>query len=514
MNRLHLDTCTTRFDVCGPLASEDFVEALRGRSISAAGSLCHPRIQALLGEALHPGALHCTIAPMAEPSGTPPSSIPPELSSSAPAENVAAPPHSNVREPDLNSEGAQVFPAVFSFLLVVIAACLGLLLQWRSEERQAASSGAVPRPQWMGEYVMASRNGRKHRDVNVDMRVSLEQLWRADSVAVRYERDVACVHCHGQGGMGHVPCNVCGGRGSRTVVNRAMGMIQQMACQACGGRGHTHATRCPHCGGRGSVRERVHNDLQLSPGLQGGDVVRVLGAGDQNPSSTVLPGDLVVSLTEDFSDYPHITRCSPSVAACVAHGVGHDRSTHLHAEIYVSLAESLLGFSREIGHPSGEDALVHVEAGVTQPGHTMVLRGKGLPSRSSWFEARTMHSQSGASVMELQHQGEWDAIRQEVVAARGAKDGDSSAAAVADASHPSLAKFAAASLGVSASPSLPLLWLGEIPLPRILCSVPLVSTIVGCRSAAVEHGDLLVTVNVVFPGTLSREQVAVAEGLG
>jgi hypothetical protein len=262
------------------------------------------------------------------------------------------------------------------------------------------------------------------------------------------------------------------------------------------------------------VRERVHTEFQLSPGLQGGDVVRVLGAGDQNPSSTVLPGDLVVSLTEDFSDYPHITRCSPSVAACVAHGVGHDRSAHLHAEIYITLAEALLGFSREIGHPSGEDALVHVEAGVTQPGHTIVLRGKGLPARSSWFEARTMHAQSGASLMELQHQGEWDAIRQEAVTARVVKGGDSSTAAVADAPHPSLAKFAAASLGVSASPSLPLLGLGDIPMPRVMCSLPLVSTIAGCRSAAVEHGDLLVTVNVVFPGGLSREQFAVAEGFG
>lgn len=505
---------------------------------------------------------------------------------------------------DSGSGGTFVFN-LLGLLTLVLATSLGLLLQWRAEERRSATSGGLARPPWMGPYVMATRSGRKYKDVGAEIHASLENMWRSEAVAVRYRRQVPCPHCGGAGGR-REHCHTCGGRGIKTMVNRAMGVIHQVECPACHGQGYTLSSACHKCGGSGRHDEEGSEWAHLSPGLQGGDVIRVVGRGEAHPN---LPsGDLAISIHEDWSDFPHLSRCNPSIPACgegeMEGGVirGSVRSVDLYTEVSISLAEALNGFRREISHPSGVDVVLDTTATTTssssssggassffeekaaegsttqqhhhqreeamgtlglvasgvakdllprsvfsfffpsdrssalflsaqrgerpvvQPGSVLVFPGKGLPRRTSWFDARTLHAQQGEAIAELQEPEEWSNVVGQLAHWLRSNGNGGNRGKSGGIKKTSAALFAAMSKGAGGgSPVLPLLGIGDVPLPPQVCRIPVISTVVGCTGMGtgtgmgitddgdgsgrgIDYGDLVVKVNAVFPDSLSREQ--------
>ena len=183
---------------------------------------------------------------------------------------------------------------------------------------------------------------------------------------------------------------------------------------------------------------------------------------------------LGVRLRDDFRDFPQLTRCTPSLPACLAHESSGDRlAGHLHARVEVSLREAMLGFERVLQHPGGT---VSVRASsVTQPGQTIVLVGHGLPLRVPFFDARTLRNDAGARV-EVQSEFEL------------ARDGDA---------------LAIASAAAAGSPSALICAL----LPAILRPFmqPLLGISSACSSGGPAYGDLLITVDVRIPQDLSLE---------
>ena len=88
--------------------------------------------------------------------------------------------------------------------------------------------------------------------------------------------EVTCAFCRGTGTSRRRTCQVCGGRGVRTLrapvvrcaVCRGTGLTRgtsQLTCSACSGLGHVtipeDAVTCPACGGSG--RNREHPDSPL-----------------------------------------------------------------------------------------------------------------------------------------------------------------------------------------------------------------------------------------------------------
>lgn len=100
------------------------------------------------------------------------------------------------------------------------------------------------------------RGGRQRGpDAQVDMEVTLEDLFNGAQRQARISRNVICPKCRGTGAKDGetIKCKACGGRGVRLVQRQmAPGFVVQMqeACGECGGRGNIPKAACPHCGGK------------------------------------------------------------------------------------------------------------------------------------------------------------------------------------------------------------------------------------------------------------------------
>ena len=105
------------------------------------------------------------------------------------------------------------------------------------------------------------RGRQRGPDAQVDMEVTLEDLFNGAQRQARISRNVICPKCRGTGAKDGetIKCKACGGRGVRLVQRQmAPGFVVQMqeACGECGGRGNIPKAACPHCGGT-KVRGRA-----------------------------------------------------------------------------------------------------------------------------------------------------------------------------------------------------------------------------------------------------------------
>jgi DnaJ-class molecular chaperone len=95
---------------------------------------------------------------------------------------------------------------------------------------------------------------RKGNDAQVEIEVTLEELYNGGQRQARISRNVICPKCRGTGAKDgeQTTCTKCGGRGVRMVQQQmAPGFVVQMQeqCDACGGKGKMFKSKCPHCHG-------------------------------------------------------------------------------------------------------------------------------------------------------------------------------------------------------------------------------------------------------------------------
>ena len=122
----------------------------------------------------------------------------------------------------------------------------------------------------------------------------------ASSREVSFEAVRACEHCRGNGAEPGTPirtCETCGGAGQLRQVSRtAFGqMVRAVACDTCGGDGKIAETPCEVCDGRGrTVGERTF-DVEIPPGIENGQRIRISGAGHAGEAGG-RSGDLYVEV--------------------------------------------------------------------------------------------------------------------------------------------------------------------------------------------------------------------------
>jgi molecular chaperone DnaJ len=220
-----------------------------------------------------------------------------------------------------------------------------------------------------GGFESAFGTGRGQRgqvqgaDVVVAVAIDLGQAARGETVAVEYEADVRCEHCHGNGaepGTPIVTCPRCQGSGQLQAVSRtAFGQLVRTAlCDRCGGDGRVPERPCEVCSGAGKVAETRTLQVQVPAGIADGQRIRLSGrghAGDRGGPN----GDLyvVVRVRED----ERFVRDQDD----------------LHTVIDVPAPLAALGTTVQVPSLDG-DLPVEIPAG-TQPGETITLRARGLP---------------------------------------------------------------------------------------------------------------------------------------
>jgi molecular chaperone DnaJ len=209
------------------------------------------------------------------------------------------------------------------------------------------------------------------QDLRYDHEITLEQAYSGAEVELKVPAAMVCESCVGSGaspGTTPTPCVNCAGSGR---VRRSQGFFQlESTCPRCGGAGRVILDPCRACGGHGQVRRERVLQVRIPAGVDDGSRIRLAGEGDAGVRGGPR-GDLYIFLSvrphELFERDGLDLLCSMPVPMTTA---------ALGGEIE---APCLLGGENCDG---ANKIRVKIPEGA-QTGHTVRLRGRGMPSLRS-----------------------------------------------------------------------------------------------------------------------------------
>lgn len=208
--------------------------------------------------------------------------------------------------------------------------------------------------------------GRRRNDeqartasVTLPLHLTLEQLYKGETIEVEYERQVLCLNwemC-----MKNAPeCESAGVRVVRQQV--APGFVQQFQqrdprCIARGKQWKSDCKACPET----THPETISLTVEVPPGFRAKEKVTFEGVTDELPGHT--PGDLSFVIVEE------------------PHDVYHRDRDDLYKTIEIPLVDALTGFSLTLHHLDDKEFTVNV-VDVTECDHVLRVPGKGMPRRN------------------------------------------------------------------------------------------------------------------------------------
>lgn len=200
-------------------------------------------------------------------------------------------------------------------------------------------------------------------DLRFDLEIDFQTALFGGQKKIRINQLEACDTCSGSGvapGASVKTCSTCGGKGVVVqVVNTILGRMQQQSrCPTCGGTGTVVEKYCGSCDGKGVLKRSKKLNVNIPPGVQDGNRLRIRGEGDAGPKGGPS-GDLYVFLKVEAD--PRFRR----------------EGMDIYADTSVSYVDAILGSVLRIPTVDGEVDL-NLPAG-TQPGTTLRIEGKGAP---------------------------------------------------------------------------------------------------------------------------------------
>ena len=228
-------------------------------------------------------------------------------------------------------------------------------------------------PPGFGGGAGGPKRPRRGRDEEQKYEVTLEELYKGKTVKFASTKNVICSHCKGSGGKEKAKpqtCERCKGNGV-TVGLRSVGpglvTQERMICDACEGTGKVfkEKDRCKKCKGKRTTPEKKVLEIYIPRGAREGERIVLEGEADQVPDQT--PGDIVFTLQEED------------------HEIFQRAGDDLSAELNITLAEALCGFSRVVlKHLDGRGIhLNHSRGKVLRPGQILKVDGEGMPLKKS-----------------------------------------------------------------------------------------------------------------------------------
>jgi molecular chaperone DnaJ len=197
-------------------------------------------------------------------------------------------------------------------------------------------------------------------DVQEQMTITLLEAAKGCQKPLELTRLVHCTACSGSGGKpGSTPsgCGTCGGRG-QVAHSQGIFMIAT-TCPTCRGRGKVIKDKCHECKGGGVERKKETVIVNVPPGIDEGQTLRVPGKGMAGPAGGPS-GHLYVTFSVEKDDQFERD--------------GDD----LYTEVPLTFTQAALG--ARVSVPTLDEAVeLDVPAG-TQPGTIRVLRGRGMPN--------------------------------------------------------------------------------------------------------------------------------------
>ena len=218
------------------------------------------------------------------------------------------------------------------------------------------SQGFDPFEMFNSFFGGGSRKRNRGRDIQVQIGISLEEVFKGGKKKFGYRRKDICKDCKGEGGEGE-SCSYCAGYGQ---VRQSHGMAQLISvCPKCQGTGMQIKVKCKKCKGAGQQDQQHDVTVTIPKGIQNGAKLRLKG--EANLDDINLPrGDLICHVA--IQPHPLFT----------LHGVD------LACETTISFAQACLGCSVDVPTIEGSKAKLKIPSG-TQFGQSLRMNGKGLP---------------------------------------------------------------------------------------------------------------------------------------
>ncbi|MWV39685.1 molecular chaperone DnaJ [Natrialba sp. INN-245] len=207
------------------------------------------------------------------------------------------------------------------------------------------------------------RRPRKGQDLRTGLEIDLEEAFDGAEKQFTIERPETCEACDGEG---HPPdadvrtCPECQGQGQVTQVQQTpLGRVQQTTtCPRCEGEGKLYSETCSECHGEGYVRNETTLTVEIPPGIQDGQTLRMEREGAPSPEGGP-DGDLLIDVA--IRDHEEFER------------EGDD----LRFRLPISFPQGTFGDNVEVPTLDGA-AEFEIPRG-TQSGEVFRLEGKGMP---------------------------------------------------------------------------------------------------------------------------------------
>ncbi|CAN6202772.1 unnamed protein product [Urochloa humidicola] len=224
----------------------------------------------------------------------------------------------------------------------------------------------------MNDFFRNMFRGREFggRDVKVALEISFMEAVQGCTKTINFQTSVICETCSGAGvppGTKPETCASC--RGTGFVLHATGPFRMQSTCTKCGGSGKTVKEFCKTCKGNRVVPGTKTVRLDILPGSDDEDTIKVMRSGGTDPDGH--PGDLYVTLK---------VREDP---------VFRREKADIHVDAVLNVTQAILGGTVQVPTLSG-DVVVKVKPG-TQPGQKVVLRGKGIKTRNSYYGDQYVH---------------------------------------------------------------------------------------------------------------------------
>ncbi|XP_022756745.1 chaperone protein dnaJ GFA2, mitochondrial-like isoform X5 [Durio zibethinus] len=208
----------------------------------------------------------------------------------------------------------------------------------------------------------------KHRiggeDIKIAIELSFMEAVQGCTKTVTFQAPVLCQACGGEGvppGVKPERCRYCGGSGM-VSINKGFMSIRS-TCLHCSGTGQFVTKLCKSCNGARLVKGPKTVKLDIMPGVDNNETLRVYGSGGADPDRN-HPGDLYVTIK---------VRQDP---------VFRREGANIHVDAVLSVIQAILGGTIQVPTLTG-DVVLKVCPG-TQPGQKVVLKNKGIKTSNSY----------------------------------------------------------------------------------------------------------------------------------
>lgn len=224
-----------------------------------------------------------------------------------------------------------------------------------------------------GGFTRSSRGGSRRtrrrrqrgRDIEVRIKLTLEQAAKGEQKDITFTRDVPCPRCDGTGAASKSDvrtCDKCKGAGqiqTRAQSNSLFGNVFSIrTCPKCNGTGQMITKVCSTCKGRKTIQEDKSLTIKVPPGVATGNYKEISGMGDI-PAKDAIPGNLILIFY--VKDHPTFKREGDSIVS----------------EITISVIQAIKGSRVTVDTIDGKASL-KVPAGI-EAGTVLRMKNKGMP---------------------------------------------------------------------------------------------------------------------------------------